>query len=61
VKLLFEENLSPRLVAATSDIYPNSNHVRNCGLRGASDDRIWQYTLDNEFAIVSNEAGGTQQ
>jgi len=61
VKLLFDENLSPRLAAAISDIYPNSNHVRICGLRGASDDRISQYALDNEFAIVSKDSDFQQR
>jgi hypothetical protein len=34
-KLLFDENLAPRLVLALADLYPNSAHVTNVGLEGA--------------------------
>jgi predicted nuclease of predicted toxin-antitoxin system len=61
VKLLFDENLSPRLVQATADLYPHSSHLRDCGLRGASDDRIWQYARDKGFAIVSKDSDFRQR
>jgi predicted nuclease of predicted toxin-antitoxin system len=32
MKLLFDENLSPKLVAALADIFPNSAHVHEIGL-----------------------------
>jgi predicted nuclease of predicted toxin-antitoxin system len=56
VKLLFDENLSHRLVMALSDVYPGSSHLRDCGLRGASDDGVWQYARVNGFVIVSKDA-----
>jgi hypothetical protein len=34
-KLLFDENLAPRLVLALADLYPNSAHVGNVGLEGS--------------------------
>jgi hypothetical protein len=37
VKLLLDENLSPRLVEALSDLYPGSENVANAGLGGAAD------------------------
>jgi predicted nuclease of predicted toxin-antitoxin system len=37
VKLLLDENLSPRLVALLSDVYPDSQHVEDVGL-GETDD-----------------------
>ena len=39
MKLLFDENLSPRLVHALESEYPNSAHVRALGLRGATEGR----------------------
>lgn len=36
VKLLVDENLSPRLVTALADVYPGSAHVHKCGLDSAS-------------------------
>lgn len=61
MKLLFDENLSPRLAPALSDLYPGSVHLRDCGLRGASDIEVWQYALDNGFAIVSKDSDFSQR
>jgi len=36
MKLLLDENLSFRLIAALSDLYPDSAHVREVGLLGAT-------------------------
>jgi len=43
VKLLLDQNLSPRLTSLIADIYPESTHVRDVGLAAASDDRVWDY------------------
>jgi predicted nuclease of predicted toxin-antitoxin system len=42
VKLLFDENLSPKFVQAFVSEYPGSTHVRTLGLRGATDAVIWE-------------------
>jgi predicted nuclease of predicted toxin-antitoxin system len=56
VKLLFDENLAPRLATGLADLYPGSVHLKECGLRGASDIEIWRYALKNGFAIVSKDS-----
>ena len=56
MKLLFDENLSPRLPEVLADIYPNSSHVHQCGLGSADDSAIWQYAKDNHFTIVSKDS-----
>ena len=56
MKLLFDENLSPLLVAALSDLYPDSTHVHRCGLGSSDDLAIWQYAKDNGFTIVSKDS-----
>jgi predicted nuclease of predicted toxin-antitoxin system len=61
VKLLFDENLSPRLVEGLADLYPGSLHLRGCDLRGVSDVRIWQYARENGFAILSKDADFAQR
>jgi len=61
VKLLFDENLSPRLIAALQDCYPGSLHLCDCGLRGASDTEVWQYAQENGFAIVSKDSDFAQR
>ena len=56
MKLLFDENLAPRLATALKEIYPGSIHLTDCGLRGASDIEVWQHAQENGFAIVSKDS-----
>jgi predicted nuclease of predicted toxin-antitoxin system len=56
VKLLFDENLSPRLPTVLADIYPGAVHVHACGLGNADDSAIWHYAKDNGFTIVSKDS-----
>jgi predicted nuclease of predicted toxin-antitoxin system len=56
VKLLFDQNLSPRLVNRLADLYPDSSHVYLIGLDTSPDSIIWQYALENEFIIVTRDA-----
>lgn len=43
MKLLLDENLSPRLPALLADLYPESSHVELIGPRGATDTVVWDY------------------
>jgi predicted nuclease of predicted toxin-antitoxin system len=56
VKLLFDENLSHRLVPRLDDLFPDSAHVRALGLEAMHDRQIWEYARAQEFAIVSADA-----
>ncbi len=56
MKLLFDHNLSPRLVAQLFDLYPDSTHVYLVGLDQASDQAIWQYARLNDFIVVTKDA-----
>jgi predicted nuclease of predicted toxin-antitoxin system len=55
VKLLLDENLSPRLVKLLADAYPGSVHVSEAGLRGAADQRIWEHARAAGYTIVSKD------
>jgi predicted nuclease of predicted toxin-antitoxin system len=55
VKLLFDQNLSYRLVAALGDLFPASTHVRFEGLERADDPVVWQFARDHGYAIVSKD------
>jgi len=55
VKLLFDENVSPKLPPSLAQQYPGSVHVRSVGLRGADDQRIWDHARTQGFAIVSKD------
>jgi len=54
--LLFDENLSPRLVDRLADLYPNSVHVSTIGLGKALDREIWEYARQNDYLIVTKDA-----
>jgi predicted nuclease of predicted toxin-antitoxin system len=56
MKLLFDENLSRRLVALLADIYPGSEHVVLIGLKETDDAGIWEYARQHGFTVVSKDA-----
>ena len=56
MKLLFDENLSPRLATLVSNLYPDSTHVHNCGLGSSDDEAIWAYAKLHGFTIVSKDS-----
>ena len=56
MKLLFDENLSHKLVRLLTDIFPHSIHVREVGLKAADDPVVWEYAKDNDLIIVSKDS-----
>ena len=52
MRLLFDENLSPQLVRLVVDLFPDSLHVRDVGLKSADDPFVWQYAKENRLIIV---------
>ena len=61
MKLLFDENLSPNLPRLLASLFPDSAHVRECGMRGFSDEDVWRYARDNGFTIVSKDSDFQQR
>jgi len=61
MKLLFDQNLSPRLPRILADIYAESAHVREVGLRDADDLAIWQYAKAHGYAIVWKDSDFQQR
>jgi predicted nuclease of predicted toxin-antitoxin system len=55
LKLLFDENLSSRLVGALADQFPNSSHVNLVGLASATDLEIWAYAREHDFTVISKD------
>jgi predicted nuclease of predicted toxin-antitoxin system len=55
VKLLFDENLSYRLVRALQNTYPDSAHVRDLGLEGAADRLIWTVAAQGGYLLTSKD------
>jgi predicted nuclease of predicted toxin-antitoxin system len=56
MKLLFDQNLSPRLVTLLADLFPDSNHVYLLGLDQVLDEEVWNYAKENGFIVVSKDA-----
>lgn len=56
MKLLFDENLSPKLAANLSDIFPDSTHVDRLGLGGESDNAVWEYAKQNGYVLTSKDS-----
>ena len=53
--LLFDQNLSPRLVDRLTDIYPGSIHVSTVGLSRALDRAVWEYARQHDYMIVTKD------
>jgi predicted nuclease of predicted toxin-antitoxin system len=56
MKLLFDENLSPQLVTLLNDLFPDSIHVRDVGLKAADDRVVWEHAQDNDLIICSKDS-----
>lgn len=56
MKLLFDENLSPKLPNRLSDLFPDSLHVRDVGMKATIDPIVWDYAKDKDLMIVSKDA-----
>ena len=55
MRLLFDENLSPRLVGRLGVLYPDSQHVERVELKGQSDLELWEYAARHGFTLVSKD------
>lgn len=56
MKLLFDHNLSPRLVTLLADFYPNSNHLYLMGLDQKSDYIVWETAKTQNYVIVTKDS-----
>ncbi|HEX8351870.1 MAG TPA: DUF5615 family PIN-like protein [Pyrinomonadaceae bacterium] len=56
MKLLFDHNLSPRLIKRLADLYPESNHVYLLGLDQSDDEEVWEFARRGNFLIVTKDA-----
>jgi len=55
VKALLDQNLSFRLVEVLLPRFPGSCHVRDIGLAGDDDERIWALAKAEGFIIVTKD------
>ena len=55
MKLLLDQNLSPRLVHRLVDLYPDSIHVADVGLDRSLDRDVWDYAAQYNYLIVTKD------
>lgn len=55
MKALIDQNLSFRLVDVLVPRFPASCHVRDVGLAGEDDERIWRFAKDEGFTIITKD------
>jgi predicted nuclease of predicted toxin-antitoxin system len=53
MKLLFDQNISHRIVLKLNELLPFSSQVRLLGLENAKDVEIWQFSKENDYTIVT--------
>jgi predicted nuclease of predicted toxin-antitoxin system len=53
VKLLFDQNVSFRVVQQINNVFPEAKHVKDFELQFASDQQIWAFARTNNFSIVT--------
>ena len=53
MKLLFDQNISFRIIAKLQDLLPLASQVRLLGLENSTDFEIWDFAKTNEFTIIT--------
>jgi predicted nuclease of predicted toxin-antitoxin system len=56
MSLLFDQNISPRILKRLSDHFVGCQQVRFAGLENSSDLEIFQFAKLNDFAVVTFDA-----
>ncbi len=56
MRLLFDQNISFRIVKLLAEFYPEVGQVRTLGLENSSDIEIWNYAKANKYTIITFDA-----
>lgn len=56
MNLLFDKNISHRIISKVLSNFPNAVQVREVGLEDMSDTDIWQYAKTHGYTIVTFDA-----
>ena len=56
MKLLLDNNLSPKLVRQLDALFPDTSHVALLGLDQSSDKVVWQHARDEDYCLVSKDS-----
>lgn len=53
MRLLFDQNISFRVVNKLKDYFPDCRHVSHVGLNDCEDPEIWIYARKQDFVIIT--------
>ena len=56
MKLLFDQNISFRIISKLRDVFPEAKQVRELGLENSTDREIWEYAKRKDYSIVTFDA-----
>ncbi len=56
MRLLFDQNLSPKLAEYFNRSFAGSEHLQNLNLNKSSDTLVWEFAKSNEFTIVTKDS-----
>ncbi len=55
MKLLFDQNLSHKLVARLADVFPGSTQARLVSLARSADTELWFHARTHQFVLVTKD------
>jgi predicted nuclease of predicted toxin-antitoxin system len=53
MKLLFDQNISFRVLPLIKDIFPEADQIHQLGFKDKTDREIWDYAKENNYVIVT--------
>lgn len=56
MKLLFDQNISFRILSKVSNFFPEAKQVRELRIENFSDLEIWKFAKENDYTIVTFDA-----
>ncbi|MFN4233950.1 MAG: DUF5615 family PIN-like protein [Bacteroidia bacterium] len=56
MRLLFDQNISFRIVEKIRDYFPLAAQVRTLGIENNTDIQIWKFAKDHNYTIVTFDA-----
>ena len=56
MKLLFDQNISFRILHKISAYFTEAKQIRSLGLENSTDSEIWEYAKTHDFTIVTFDA-----
>jgi len=56
MKLLFDHNLSPRLINQLADLFADSSHLTFHGMDQDDDKDVWEFARDNGYTLVTKNS-----